>query len=67
MSALRLARIALNSVDPGRLAAFYRAALGFTDGAAPPAADFAAVAGLPGRGRRPSRYASATRTSTSWR
>ncbi len=66
MSALRLARIALNSVDPGRLAAFYRGALGFTDGAAPPAADFAAVAGLPG-GRRPSRYASATSPSTSWR
>lgn len=48
MSARRLARIALNAADPARLAEFYRAALGFTAGEAPPASDFAAVTGLTG-------------------
>ncbi|MGF3022416.1 VOC family protein [Methylobacterium aquaticum] len=48
MSVLRLARIALNATDPERLAGFYREALGFTDGEAPPASDFSAVTGLSG-------------------
>ena len=48
MSALRLARIALTTADPARLAQFYRAALGFTAGAAPPVSDFSAVTGLAG-------------------
>lgn len=46
MSALRLARITLNAADPARLAEFYRAALGFTAGEAPPAAEVSAVPGL---------------------